>query len=87
MATYLITNHAKIRMEERNIPSPENLRLTPAGRATRKRIREACKKNGVKNQYGSNYVYFINKNNVFVCVATDVAKYTVITAFNLSDGN
>jgi len=87
MPTYLITNHAKKRMIERNIPSPENLRLKPAGKATRKRIREACKKNGVKNEYGSNYVYFINNNNVFVCIALDVAIYTVVTAFNLSDGN
>lgn len=81
MATFLISNHAKIRIQERNIPSPENLNLIPAGRGMRKRIREACKMNGVKNQYGSRYVYFVNKDYVFVCEASDVATYTIITAF------
>jgi len=70
-------------MQERQIPSPEYLRLKPAGKLIRKQIREACKLNGVKNYYGSSYVYFINNKNVFVCLAIDIAKYKVLTAFKL----
>lgn len=77
-----------MRMKERKIPAPETLMLVPVGRITRKRIRESCEINGVKNEYGSNYVYLVNMKGdkyVFVCVVSDIATYTVITAFNLSE--
>jgi hypothetical protein len=84
---FLLTDHAKQRMEERGIPHPSQLILKPAGAAIRRRIRETCERAGVKNEWGSDYVYFTNSGrfvvNVFVCKVEGVAKYRVITAFVL----
>lgn len=84
MPFFIISKHAELRMKERNIPSPLGLKLIPAGKKTRKAIRDACEKNGLKNEWGSNYVYFVNGNYVFVCIIQDIAKYKVVTAFELT---
>jgi hypothetical protein len=83
MLIFTISKHAEVRMKERNIPSPIGLKLIAAGKKKRKAIRVACEKNGLKNEWGSNYVYFVNGNYVFVCIIEDIAKYKVVTAFEL----
>lgn len=77
---FIITEHAKKRMEERNIPDPNSLNLFPAGRNTKKKIRESCKKHGFKNYIGSEYIYFRGGKYVFVCLIETVATYKVLTA-------
>jgi hypothetical protein len=74
---YTISDHARERMEQRNIPPPDLLHLRPAGRAKRKRIRAQCAANGVKAEH----VYMTNDKYVFVCIASDVGCYIVVTAF------
>lgn len=84
MKTFLLTNHAEIRMKERSIPSPSDIRLKSAGRKMRKIIRKNCLINGYKNEWGSEFVYYTNNRYVFVCVIKDIATYLVITAFDIT---
>ena len=80
---FIVTNHAKLRMIQRDIPEPNKLILKCARKKTRKKIRELCIKNGVKNEIDG-YVYFVNDKFVYVCIILDIAKYKVITAFKLN---
>lgn len=82
--TFTITSHAAKRLAERSIQDPHTLPLKAAKKKTRKAIREACAAHGVKNSWGSKYVYFTSGKSVYVCVQDDVSLYTLITAFNIS---
>lgn len=81
---FTITSHAAKRLEERSIQDPHTRHLKAANKKTRRVIREACAAHGVKNNWGSKYVYFTSGKSVYVCVQEDVSRYTLITAFNIS---
>ncbi len=83
MRNFTYTNHAFKRIKERQIPYPDNLTLRCPGRKTRKKIRDACVKNGYKREYVF-YIHTSNKNIfVYVCLSTDIGKFLIITAFLL----
>jgi hypothetical protein len=74
---YTLSEHAKKRIQEPDIPHPKTLQLHPAGRSKKKRIRKQCELNKVKGDY----IYMSNDKYVFVCIQQEVSKYLVITAF------
>lgn len=81
--TFKITSHALKRMSQRGIPDPHTLPLKAAKKRINKIIRAVCKQNGVKNSWGSNYVYFTSSDNVYVCIQDEINQYTLITAFKI----
>ena len=86
MQTFILTEHAQKRIIERDIPNPKGLRLKPVGNKLKMKIRNSCLKNGFKNQYRSEYVYFQLRNLIiYVCIIIDVGIYKVLTAFILDN--
>lgn len=87
---FVLSNHAKQRMIEREVLSPTNQRLFPAGNKIKKRIKEACKKEKLK----PSHIYFVRhtKNeethkrecHVYVCVTLTTNTYLIITCFKFS---
>ena len=85
MIKFFLTNHAKIRMEERNVPFPDHKKVIPAGKRNMRRIQKSCKKYGFKRDWGGNTLYFVNGNYVYVCETRGVGKYQVITTFEVKE--
>lgn len=78
---FTVTRHAQSRFKERGIEPPNSsMSLKPAGRKTRRAIRERCARIGVK----ADKVYWVlDKRTVYVCHQEDVGRYVVLTAFVL----
>lgn len=76
-----ITKHALARMQERRVPSPDgSMNLKPAGKKTRKKIREACIVRGIVG----GFVYWTyNTRYIYVCEVLAAGVYRVVTAFDL----
>ena len=83
---FSLTTHAKWRIKQRCLPNPNGLKMHPAGKKTARRIRLRCEKSGVKNAWGSDYVYWVHKTFIYVCVTTAPGNYLVITAWDLNAG-
>ena len=80
MLEFIISKHAKERMEQRNIISPNSRMFVDVNKRLKTRLKKLCP----KEKYNPNCVYFITKNgDCYVCIPEDIAKYTVITAFNM----
>lgn len=86
---FTLTPHAKKRIEQRGIPVPDSgMNMKPAGRKTRRIIRELCAKSGI--QFDKIYwTYQMDTSEgrkivVYVCTLVDVGSYMVITAFILN---
>lgn len=86
---FTLTPHAQKRIEQRGIPVPDSgMNMKPAGRKTRRVIRELCLKSGI--QFDKIYwTYRIDTSEcrkivVYVCTLVDVGSYLVITAFILN---
>lgn len=86
---FSLTPHAKKRIEQRGIPVPDSgMNMKPAGKKTRRVIRELCLKSGI--QFDKIYwTYRIDTSEgrkivVYVCTLVDVGSYLVITAFILN---
>lgn len=85
MAKFIVTKHAAKRMKERDVKDPNGRILINAGRKSRKRIRETCKKNGCDQK---EYIYLISNRfdnkkdvSVYICKAIGIGKYLLITVF------
>ena len=78
---FRLTKHALARMQERQVPSPDgSMNLKPAGKKTRKKIREACRVCGIVG----GFVYWTyNARYVYVCEVLAAGEYRVVTAFDL----
>ena len=77
---FILTDHAKIRLKEREIEDPNGLRLTIAKNNARKKIIEDCPKNKVKKEN----VYFRTMSipyTIYVCIAIGIGEYKLVTAF------
>lgn len=83
MRKFELTDHSYLRMLERKIPHPNKRRLRPVGRKEKAKIREKCQLNGVKNNWGSKYIYYTDNTNVYVCITLDINHYLLITAFKI----
>lgn len=71
-----LTNHAKIRLIERNLPDPNNLRLCRVSTRFMKKLRKRLK------SFNSETIYFsYNQKFIYVCIQIDINHYKVITAF------
>ena len=68
-------------MQERQVPSPAgSMNLKPAGKKTRKKIREACRVCGIVD----GFIYWVyNTRYVYVCEVLAAGEYRVVTAFDL----
>ena len=81
---FILTNHAKERIFERKLLSPEVLDLRLTKNKIKKRVRDICKKNG----FSSKLIYWRTNEKepvIYVCEILDKAKYKVITAFRLDN--
>jgi len=78
---FIITQHAQRRLRQRGIEPPSGeLNLRPIGKKTLRAVRESCKFSAKKK----GTVYFkLNKFTIYVCKPVGVAKYILITAFNI----
>lgn len=83
---FFLTNHAKTRIKQRDLPMPFDVELKPVKNSKHKKeIRKICKVNGFKND--NEHVYWRNNHKiggkyiVYVTVIKGVGKYLVITAF------
>lgn len=78
---FYLTKHAAARMKERLVPCPDgSINLKPAGKKTRRKIREACRVHGIVG----GFVYWTyNSRYVYVCEVLAAGEYLVITAFDL----
>lgn len=85
---FKLTKHAQKRIDERGLPAPTSgMNLKPAGKKTRRAIRELCKKSG----YKFDKVYWTYRLEtsegikvvVYVCRQVYIGVYAVITAFVL----
>jgi hypothetical protein len=80
MKTFTLTHHAMIRMKERDIPDPNVNHLALVKNKLRKYVKTYCRKNG----YDTKLVYwrtYCKVPSIYVCSATGVNEYLVITAF------
>jgi len=85
MAIFNLTNHSKVRLLQRNIPEPYNLKLQPAGQKIKRKLRVNCPEHDIHKNIRNGYVYWVYKQYiVYVCKQVDVAVYTVITAFDIN---
>ena len=80
---FCITNHAQLRLEERNIPYPKIEHFTRLTNSKKKKIKESCPI-GYKRSLQLKHVYFLmldyGKHYVYVCDIHDIGKYFLITA-------
>lgn len=76
-----LSNHAKKRLEEREIPDPNTLILKHAGKKLRRKVRESCKTLGCKTCEAIYFGYYgLNVTYVFVCKQVDIGKFICLTA-------
>ena len=75
-----LTDHAKERLEERNIPKPTNDTVTPLSKGG---LRKICKHGLLKSEINKKYFLSFCNHCLYVCEKRGIDNFLVITAYRI----